>query len=145
MQNAYVSHLRDKKSHNDSMEEGPFKAIQMVYSTAKPFVNRLKRIDTLLETLTFMIQVEDMMPKSLALSSSALGKTGGSMSWSLSEAIELVSVLEELIANKNPCAGKDEHGQDDSTCAYHMPVFQTYLRAAEHASFHGMEVRMILF
>lgn len=140
-----MSHLRDKKARNESMEEGPLKAIQIVYSTAKPFVNRLRRIDTLLETLTFMIQVEDMMPKSLALSSSVLGKKRGSMSWSLSEAIELVSILEELIGNKNPCPEKDEHGQDDSTCAYHMPVFQTYLRAAENASLHEMEVRRILF
>jgi len=145
MQNAYLSHLRDKKASNDdSMNEGALKAIQMVCSTAKPYVHRLKRIDTILESLTFMIQVEDLMNLSLALSSSPLGKNGGSMSWTLSEAIDLVGVLEEHIDGSNPCSMSNEHRERDSTFTYHMPIFQTYLRAAEHACLHGIEVRMIL-
>lgn len=142
-----MNHGRDKKTYNDdSMEEAAFKAIQMVYSTAKPYVNRLKRIDTLLESLTFMIQVEDLMTRPSALSSSILGKKTGSMSWTLSEAIELVGALEEhIIGNNSPCPKRDEQGEVDSTFTYHMPIFQTYLRAAEHASLHdGMEVRMTL-
>eukprot|EP00890_Picochlorum_soloecismus_P000227 jgi/Picsp_1/1204/NSC_04685-R1_---NA--- len=141
--NAYLNHGRDKKTYNDdSMEEAAFKAIQMVYSTAKPYVNRLKRIDTLLESLTFMIQVEDLMTRPSALSSSILGKKTGSMSWTLSEAIELVGALEEhIIGNNSPCPKRDEQGEVDSTFTYHMPIFQTYLRAAEHASLHdGMEL-----